>query len=166
MTLNPSDTEQAQSAADMGVDRNLAYLTYGLLFFSIFFAGAPALVAVALAYSRRDSVCALIASHHRFQILIFWVSFALALIASICFLTTLLSAIASVMKAVNYEGWDKLDHFSIDFTKVTISPTTISLGVATVVVMSVTAIWLVAASAFGTLRLASGRPIRQSGAIQ
>ncbi len=162
MTLHSSDTDPS----DTGVDRNLTYLTYGLLFFSIFFAGAPALVAVALAYSRRDEVSPLIRSHHRFQIFIFWVSFTLALIAGICFLTTLLSAIASVLKAVDYQGWDKLDHFSLDFTKVSISSTTISLGVATVVIMSLTAIWLVSSSALGTLRLASGRPIRQSGVLR
>ena len=34
------------------VDRNLALLDYGLLFFAIFFAGLPALVAVAIAYAR------------------------------------------------------------------------------------------------------------------
>ena len=162
MTLHSSDTDPS----DIGVDRNLAYLTYGLLFFSIFFAGAPALVAVALAYSRRDEVSPLIRSHHRFQIFIFWVSFTLALIAGIFFLTTLLSAIASVLKAVDYQGWDQLDHFSLDFSKVSISPATISLGVTTVVMMSLTAIWLVGSSALGTLRLASGRPIRQSGVLR
>ena len=35
------------------VDRNLAFVTYGLLFFSVFFAGVPALIAVAIAYARR-----------------------------------------------------------------------------------------------------------------
>ena len=38
------------------VDRNLGLLAYGLLFFAIFFAGVPALIAVAIAYSRsRDA---------------------------------------------------------------------------------------------------------------
>lgn len=150
----------------MIVDRNLAYLVYGLLFFSIFFAGAPALVAVALAYSRRDDVSALIRSHHRFQIFIFWVAFVLALIAGALFLSTLLSAIGSVLQAVDYQGLDHMDRFSLDFSEVTISPVTISLGVASTVMMSLTAIWLVTASAIGALRLASGRTIRQSGATR
>src|ERR1700739_869782 len=65
------------------VDRNLALLGYGLLFFAIFFAGVPALIAVAIAYGRvKDTGCTL-RSHHKFQIYIFWVGFALTALAAL-----------------------------------------------------------------------------------
>ena len=46
-------SDVVRSPESQDVDRNLALLAYGLLFFAIFFAGVPALVAVAIAYSRR-----------------------------------------------------------------------------------------------------------------
>ena len=46
MTLASNYAAERNSA---DVDRNLALLGYGLLFFAIFFAGVPALIAVAIA---------------------------------------------------------------------------------------------------------------------
>ena len=62
------------------MDRNLALVAYGLLFFAVFFAGAPALVAVAIAYARRQHGDPAVRSHFRFQIFVFWVGFALTAI--------------------------------------------------------------------------------------
>ena len=43
------------------LDRNLAFVAYGLLFFACFLAGAPALGAVAIAYARRHDASAMLA---------------------------------------------------------------------------------------------------------
>ena len=69
---------QAESVSDL--DRNLGLLAYALLFFAIFLGGLPALIAVAIAYARRHSAPPWIASHHNFQIWVFWIGLGLGLL--------------------------------------------------------------------------------------
>src|ERR1700756_730182 len=102
-----SEIRRASNAAD--VDRNIALLAYGLLFFAIFFAGAPALIAVAIAYARRKDVDAFVASHHRFQIFIFWIGFALPLLAALSGLAALLSIVGDLLGVVLRARWNGFD---------------------------------------------------------
>lgn len=79
--------------------RNLALVTYGLLFASIFFTGIPALIAVIIAYSQRDEAPQVaIRSHHDFQIKIFWVAFALTMAAGACGLGALISGVGELLE--------------------------------------------------------------------
>jgi uncharacterized membrane protein len=162
MSFSP-EAGSSSSPQDQSVDRNLAFLAYGLLFFSIFFAGAPALVAVAIAYARRAEAPPLIRSHHAFQIVIFGTAFFLALAAGICLLTAALAALGAVWQAVTHEGWNHIDTYSIDLSDVHVGAGSIGLAISALVLTALTAVWLVVTSTFGALRLASGRPIRQSG---
>ena len=80
-----SVSDYAPASRSDEVDRNLALLAYGLLFVGVFCAGLSALAALAIAYARRRQAGALVASHHRFQIFIFWVGFVPALLSGLCF---------------------------------------------------------------------------------
>ena len=63
------------------LDTGLAMLGYFLLFFTIFFAGVPAFIAVILAYARKGEAAPVTRSHLRYQIRIFWWCFWLTLLA-------------------------------------------------------------------------------------
>ena len=71
----------AYAAADApkspAVGRGLTFLGYGLLLMAAPTFGTGAILALILAYARRDGASPLIASHCRFQIRIFWISLAL-----------------------------------------------------------------------------------------
>jgi uncharacterized membrane protein len=130
------------------VDRNLGLLAYGLLFFAIFFAGVPALIAVAIAYSRsRDTGCT-VRSHHRFQIYIFWVGFALTALAALsglaAVLSILLQVVSGALRPIQFTG--AVAAFSV---------ATVALGV-------LTGLWLLVTSSYGFIQLATHRPIRQT----
>jgi uncharacterized membrane protein len=130
------------------VDRNLGLLAYGLLFFAIFFAGVPALIAVAIAYARsRDSGCT-VRSHHRFQIYIFWVGFAMTALAALsglgAVLAILLQLVSGVLRPIQFTG--AVAAFSV---------ATVTLGV-------LTGLWLLITSSYGFIQLATHRPIRQT----
>ena len=164
--IDASSTADAghSSRRDDSADRNLAYLVYGLLFFSLFFAGAPALVAVVIAYSRRGDVSPLIASHHRFQILIFWVSMVLALIGGISILAALGTLIATLSQSISQEGSISLNNFSLEVRDVHMPVATVTFASIALTATLVTGFWLVLASIFGALRLASDRRIGESRA--
>src|SRR5689334_23325161 len=87
------------------VDRNLAFLTYGLLFFSVFFAGVPALIAVAIAYARRKDADPLVRGHHSFQIWIFWVGFLMALLAGAAGLTGIMMIVGEAVRLSSVNSW-------------------------------------------------------------
>ena len=68
-----------------------------VLFVAIFFAGLPALIAVAIAYSRRAASTPPVRSHFRRQILIFWVGFSLTLLAALSGLAAVVIFLAEVL---------------------------------------------------------------------
>jgi uncharacterized membrane protein len=142
------------------VDRNLALLAYGLLFFAIFFAGVPALIAVAIAYTRRKDVNCTVKSHHRFQIYIFWVGFALTALAALsglgAVISILVQAVSSAMHT-NLNGLEVVSYRSVQFSGAVaaFSVATVSLGV-------LTALWLLITASYGFIQLATHRPIRQT----
>src|SRR5262245_60746332 len=151
-------TAAAKARAVPEVDRNLAFLIYGLLFFSIFFAGVPALIAVAIAYARKRDADPLLKGHHGFQILIFWVGFALALLAGAAGLGAILTAIGHALGQAsdeNWQGWRALRIGEI------VSPMALVFAVLFCLLASAGAIWLAVTSVYGAVRLASISPIRQ-----
>jgi uncharacterized membrane protein len=142
------------------VDRNLALLAYGLLFFAIFFAGVPALIAVAIAYARRRDVNCTVKSHHRFQLYIFWVGFALTALAALSGLGAVLSILVQAVSSAMHtklNGFDVVSYRSVQFSGAVaaFSVATVSLGV-------LTALWLLITSSYGFIQLATHRPIRQT----
>ena len=153
-------SQSAPAERSDDADRNIALLCYGLLFFAIFFAGAPALIAVAIAYARRCSVEPMVASHHRFQIFIFWIGFALTLLAALCGLIAALSIMIDLFGAMVHAGWENWR--IVQAADLHIGQTFFTLIAAAVVLGAFTGLWLWIAAAYGFVRLASGRPIRQT----
>ncbi len=141
------------------MDRNLALLNYGLLFSSIFFAGIPALIAVIIAYSQRGEAAAAVRSHHDFQIRIFWVAFVLTMAAAACGLGALLIGISEVVQFGLSQGFHNWEGVVIDLDDIRIDASVIVLVVGAILLSLLTAIWLIAAPAFGFVRLASERGI-------
>ena len=152
--------ESSRSSGDTA--RSLAMVNYGLLFAAVFFAGVPALIAVIIAYAQRDNTPPAIRSHHDFQIRIFWVAFSLTLAAGVCFLALLMLGLSSLVEFSQINGIQGWDTVTLDLSRLTIDGTMIGLIVGGIVLSSLSLIWLVAAPAFGFIRLASERGIGQS----
>ena len=132
------------------------------MFFSLFLSGAPALFPVLFAYSSRVDVSPLFASHHRFQILIFWVSMVIALIGGVSILAALGTLIANLSQSISHEGSISLNNFSLEVRDVHMPVATVTFAAIALTATLLTGFWLVLASIFGALRLASDRGIGQS----
>lgn len=145
---------------------NIALVNYGLLFASIFFAGVPGLIAVIIAYALRDEAPPTVRTHHDFQIRIFWVAFALALAAGICGLVAVVNGIGELLEFTRANGWDGFDSIRIDLSQFTIDGTIVGMIVASIVLSFLCALWLIAAPAFGFVRLASERAIGETPAAE
>lgn len=141
------------------VDRNLAFLAYGLLFFSIFFAGAPALIATAIAYSRRADAPPMVRTHHNFQIFVFWVGFGFALLAGVSGLAAVLAVIGEMIHVASMQDFDAWDAVSVKLADIHVSRWVIAFMIASVALGVASALWLVISSAYGFVRLASGQAI-------
>lgn len=144
--------------------RNLALINYGLLFASIFFAGLPALVAVIIAYSQRDEAPSQLRSHHDFQIRIFWVGFALTLLAAASVLGAAIGLVGELVEASRTEGWRNLDDIRIDVSRLSFGGTVVLMGGLAAIFSFLTCLWLAAAPAVGFIRLASERGMGHSAA--
>lgn len=145
-------------AENPDLDRNLAFLAYGLLFFAVFFAGAPALIAVAIAHSRRNAATPLIRRHHAYQISVFWIGFGLALLAGGSALAFLVTGLLEMVQAGS-GGIDTLDEM---FSSLSDSKALFSFLTAAIVLTLLSGLWLSGAAAYGFFRLASGKPIVQT----
>ncbi len=140
--------------------RGIAMLNYGLLFASVFFAGVPALIAVALAYSRKSKAEAGLARHFRFQIKIFWTAFFFALIAAACGFAGMVMAVVELARATG--GAWSLDGFELKGLQV--DGGMLALLVAAIVISLLDAAWVVIAAAVGFIRLASDHSLGKSAA--
>lgn len=140
--------------------RSLAMLNYGLYFISIFFAGAPGLVAVAIAYSQKNRAEPMLRSHYRFQIGLFWSGFVLGAVAAALFAAGLATAIFDFL-AVNGDDWTDNVPMLRDLGAHGPALFLILLGV---LIAAVDGAWLLGASAFGLIRLASHRGLGKSAA--
>jgi uncharacterized membrane protein len=152
-------TYEASAGRGSETARNIALVNYGLLFAAVFFAGVPALIAVIIAYAQRDEATPTLRSHHNFQIRIFWVAFALTLAAGICFLAAIVNGVGALLEFTRVNGWDSFDSIQIDLSRLSIDGTIVGLVVASIVLTFLGAVWLIAAPAFGFIRLASERAI-------
>lgn len=144
-------------------DHTTAMVNYALLFASVFFAGVPALIAVVLAYAQRDRADAFLRSHFDFQIRIFWIALAVAVVACVCGIAGVVMAICEALQ-YGVTGWDAWEGFDPDFSEITVSAGLIITLVASVALWVLSALWLLATSAFGFIRLASDRRIGQQAA--
>ncbi|MGQ3016798.1 hypothetical protein [Phenylobacterium sp.] len=142
--------------------RNLALMNYGLLFASFFFAGVPALVAVIIAYTQRDSAAEPGRSHFTFQIRCFWVSFVLALLAGICGLAAVIHVLASLYGVANTLGWDGFDKMEVVIGQVAIDASLLFMIVGAIALAFLSGLWLIGASVIGAIRLASDQGMGKS----
>ncbi len=142
--------------------RNFAMINYGLLFASIFFAGVPALIAVVIAYTQRDDAPEPIRSHHDFQIRIFWVAFALTLLAAASVLGLAISLVGEMVEISRQQGWTAFDQVKIEVSQLTFDGTVILLGAAAALFSLLTCLWLAVAPAVGFIRLASAQGMGHS----
>jgi uncharacterized membrane protein len=140
-------------------DRNLALLAYGLLFLAIFFAGLPALIAVAIAYSRRAASARPVRVHFRRQIFIFWVGFALTLLAALSGLAAVVVLLGEVFFGLADGAFGGLNtevfghaHFGLMMTCIA----------AAGLLVVLTGVWFMATSAYGFIMLASRQSIGQT----
>ena len=140
-------------------DRNLALLAYGLLFVAIFFAGLPALVAVAIAYSRRSLSTAPVRGHFRRQVLIFWVGFALTLLAALSGLAAVVIFLAEVFLGFVDGSWSGLNTTIFNHAHIGVMMTCV---VAAGLLVVATGLWFMATSAYGFIMLASRQSISQT----
>lgn len=141
------------------VDRNLALLGYGLLFFAVFFAGVPALIAVAIAYARLRNTQCVVKSHFKFQTFVFWVGFALTLLAALSAVAALVVLVGEIVRGAVDGKWDSLD--TVMFDQVHVGVVMVMFGVAGVLA-ALAGAWLMVTSAYGFILLASRRSIRQT----
>lgn len=151
MTMDIRGRERAEAA------ENLAMIAYGLLFASIFFAGAPALIAVVIAYSQRQEANPRVRSHYDFQIRIFWVAFVLTLAAASSALAGVTAAVGEFIDVASITRIDRIESISVDLSHITIDGRIVGLLVLACVLGFLSSIWLLGASAVGFIRLASER---------
>jgi uncharacterized membrane protein len=155
-----TDTPAAQPRS---ADRTLAMVNYALLFSSVFLAGVPGLIAAVLAYAQRDQADADIRSHFDFQIRIFWIALAIALVAGALGLAAVVMAVGEALQ-YGVNGWDAWEGFDPHLSEITVSAGLIFTIVGSVALWVLSALWLLAAPAFGFIRLASERRIGQQAA--
>jgi uncharacterized membrane protein len=139
-------------------DRNLALLAYGLLFVAIFFAGLPALIAVAIAYSRRGNTPPPVRGHFRRQIFIFWVGFALTLLAALSGLTAILIFLAELFFGF-VDGGGGLNTGVFNHVHIGIMMTCV---IAAGLLIVATGIWFMTTAGYGFIKLASRQSISQT----
>ena len=142
--------------------RSLAIINYALLFSSVFFAGVPAVIAAVIAYSQRDEATPQLASHHDFQIRIFWVAFGLALAAGVCFLGAMLNIVGEVYQVTSLDAWSSREQVHVNLADIAFDKTLVALIAGTGLFSALGGLWLMIAPAVGFIRLASGRSMGHS----
>jgi uncharacterized membrane protein len=142
--------------------RNLAFINYGLLFASIFFAGVPALIAAIIAYSQQDEAPPTVRSHYKFQIRIFWIAFGMALAAGLSFLGVVVRVTSEVFQFTQIPGWDVHDNVKLDLSNITVDGTLMALLVSSALFSALGGVWLILAPGLGFVRLASARGMGHS----
>lgn len=146
-------------------ERNLALLSYGLLGVSVFFAGITALVAVIIAYSLHNAATEELSRHFRFQTRIFWVGVVCILVTIVAAIVATLGAAGNLLhtapppdlvRTMEVFGYP-VDLSGLRLTPLVMTALAISAGSALF-----GALWMMLASAFGFIRLASSKHIGQT----
>ena len=143
------------------LDTQLALGGYILLLASVFFVGAPAFVAAVIAYVRRPGAPALAHSHYGFQLLIFWVGFALCLAAGVAGLAGVLTGLGEVV-GLPPRLFDTDGELHIQLSTMAVDGKAAALLACSIVLLLAATLWLLIASVVGLIRLASGRAMRNS----
>jgi uncharacterized membrane protein len=159
-TLTEGQTMTETTAAEPGrgdLDSNLALLNYGLLFFSIMFAGLTGLIAVVIAYAQRDVANTAVRSHYNFQIRIFWVALILTVIAALCALAAAAVGVGQIINVGFHGEWDAWDTIAWDASDIEIAPSVIVLLGFTAIASLAACFWLMLAPLVGFIRLATQR---------
>ncbi|MDO1558716.1 hypothetical protein Q0812_04665 [Brevundimonas sp. 2R-24] len=145
-------------------DRNLAFIAYGLMFAAPFVFGLTSLIAVVIAYVRKPEADAVNASHFRFQIRSFWISFGLAILSAAALLVGVGFLLADLVTLAtnNYRGWEAWEAASVDAGALRLHAATV-IGLIIFVIAYVSAgLWAIASALFGMARLSAqgaiGRP--------
>jgi hypothetical protein len=153
---------------------------YLCLFFTVFFAGAPAFVMVILAYARRREADPITRTHLQFQIRTFWWCFWLTILAVAALVAALVIGMAGALGspapadapgletisntqplAMPSEGaWEELIDGAGRLTDgLQAAPTALVLLGISGVLSVVSVLWTFLASLWGGLKLAVGLPI-------
>jgi uncharacterized membrane protein len=154
--------------------RWMAFLGYALLLLAPPTLGTAAVLALILAYARRDGALPLIRSHHQFQIRIFWISLALFVASGAFFLAALFATLSApppvmrIPRSVHAQtiAWrpQAVQGFSYGFRSQGgrwSRRARLEGGVAAVLFGSAV-LWTFGAPLWGASRLASGRPMGHS----
>ena len=139
------------------IESNLALLGYALLFFSIFFAGMPGLVAAIIAYAERHATSPAIRSHYNFQIRIFWIAVILSAIAAVSAVAAAIISVGHLFQVGVQGGWDAWDGISFSTSQIHIDPAVVALLCVTAISALATVLWLLIAPLIGFIRLATQR---------
>lgn len=160
-----SDTgSSGATARTQSDDRTLAFVVYAMHFLSPFVFGLTALIGVAIAYVRKPEAEPVLASHYRFQIRVFWVGFALSVIAAF-----------AIMIGLGVIFWELAGAFLSDMPADPAAAVNrnldVDLPVGAFVALIIggcgwvtTAFWMIITSVAGALRLSAGRGIGRRGA--
>lgn len=152
------------SGRDGDAAREPALIGYGLLLAAIFFFGATALVAVVIAYSKRGAASPLLRSHYDFQVRIFWTAFFLALVSGAAGLAGVIAGLGELMAATSVSVLAEDQGVQVDMSHMTLNRPVLALF-GTAMLFGVAGVfWLIVTPTLGFIRLASGRPMRDSPA--
>jgi uncharacterized membrane protein len=143
-------------------DRNLAMVSYALLFAAPFVFGLTALIAVVIAYVRKTEAEPITCSHYRYQIRNFWVSFALSMVAVVGLTVGIAFFFAEMLTMMLNEiprdawqmaAWDVEPRF----------PAVFFVGVLVFISAYIlSSLWIIVSSVIGMLRLTGQRAIGRS----
>jgi uncharacterized membrane protein len=142
----------AATARTAMTERSFAFLCYGLLFFATFTLGLLAVIAVILAYGRRNSPDPIARTHFRKQIKTFWGDLWLIVIGAVCGYLALAGGLGTLvgLTGVSLPG---------GFTTEGAGWTAVAFGVAWAILWIWGFLNLILGSIAGAARLASGKPI-------
>lgn len=141
-----------------GFDRIVALGSYGLLFVSVFTFGVPALAALALALFHRDDAQPLIRSHYRFQIRIFLTALLFLILATVAALLGGGLALGQLIGFIELHARQVAAVIGSD-TSGREAWAAGGLVLAAFLFFGLAALWTLAASVVGFLRLIGNRPI-------
>jgi uncharacterized membrane protein len=143
------------------LDRGLAMFGYLCLFFTVLFAGAPAFIAVILAYARKGDADPIGRSHYRFQILTFWSCFSLTVLSAIAGIAALIFGVAGLSQ--HWQPKPSMGTLVSWSTSGLTPPTDLSpawiLLLSSLGLFALAIAWTWLAPIWGGLKLAAGKPI-------
>jgi|GEM_PF-979395 len=164
----PSADSRVKALSALETDeRNLAIIIYVLMCLSPLSLGLTALIAVGLAYIKKNNCSSFVQTHFRYQIKSFWVAFVIwalaTFIAVICTAFTIFTFMQLILTQNEVANWQTLQ---FDLTRLDLSRLSVP-GILAIVSgfcisagMTVLAtLWMLFASIRGFLRLNDHKPI-------